>query len=415
MSTEIDVSKLLVNDLKAELKKRGASVAGKKADLSKRLQEILTEEVKATEKTEEDQAEETAEKPTEESPFEQAPEIHEDKQEDKELETSSSNAKTKIVDEVSEKIEPKVEIQNETKNSEASLEGTDEMKPEKDGKEEIIENETEIDKKPNNKIEKEEEDKAKDEDLPMKTTKNVRIDNFQRPLNIRGLHQWLQEVCDCSIEEKNIWLNPIKTHGYVTFNTEEEATRCVKTVTGMRFPSTNTNLLEVSNTEITAEEAPSSAEAALKPGQWRGTTLNPPSPRGIVIPNNPTLEAGPVVGEKRKIFSANTSASGSGSGNIFGLSGTSNIFKAGMEGIKAGAIGNLIPTPTGFVTKKHRLSLGDRFPVEEETRERGKFKEGGRSQDPLFRKTSFSPSIYWAPVPEHVAEVRMERQRRNRR
>eukprot|EP01041_Mallomonas_annulata_P005491 gene5491-11044_t len=110
-------------------------------------------------------------------------------------------------------------------------------------------------------------------------SKHLRIDNFQRPLKLNGLHTWLEDRCGHSIHIDNIWLNSIKTHGYVSFDTEEQATHCREAVYGQNFPPGSPLTLTADFTTVSAKDAQNSNEAQLKFDAWiknvKSTTTTP--------------------------------------------------------------------------------------------------------------------------------------------
>lgn len=111
--------------------------------------------------------------------------------------------------------------------------------------------------------------KRKMSSTPRTPTSHVRIDNFQRPMTLRGLLDWLSEQLQDTIQESNVWLNGIKTHCYIDFPSIEAATKCIEAVSGKKFPSTNSNILEASYTDVSVEDCPTSSEAAQPPGAWK--------------------------------------------------------------------------------------------------------------------------------------------------
>ena len=100
-------------------------------------------------------------------------------------------------------------------------------------------------------------------------TNNVRIDNFQRPFSLQQLIEFLEENLQFKINEQNLWLNSIKTHCYITFDNDVDATTCINNIKGKRFPSTNSTELTADFTKVSVQEAPSSREAYEMPGNWK--------------------------------------------------------------------------------------------------------------------------------------------------
>ena len=105
-----------------------------------------------------------------------------------------------------------------------------------------------------------------------KQTKNVRIDNFQRPFTLKQLQEFLELLLSMKIDDQNIWLNSIKTHCYLTFDTEVDAMNCINKIKGQRFPSTSPTELAADYTKVSVQEAPTSIEADTIPSEWKKLT-----------------------------------------------------------------------------------------------------------------------------------------------
>lgn len=222
----------LVADLRAALKERGASIVGKKAELFERLCELLEQE-ENNEGAEKAQDTNPPDEKIEEQP---SSSIKSNEPEDsievivKEIELSAVPlalplASSKTLEEAT--VSTTV-ASVEHSSSSSSSSGDDSM-----------------------------------------TT--VRIDNFQRPLQARALKEWLERICDTTIDDASLWVNQIKTHCYVDFPTLKLARQCVSRVVGQRFPSNSTIDLEADITSVSASEAPMSVEATLKPGAWKSS------------------------------------------------------------------------------------------------------------------------------------------------
>jgi hypothetical protein len=112
------------------------------------------------------------------------------------------------------------------------------------------------------------------------TSCHIRIDNFQRPLTLRTLILWLEEKLNLKISETNVWVNNIKTHCYVTFESTEEAKYCKETIEGLKYPPTNVLSLVVNYTKLPASEASGSSEAILKYQDWLITQQGPAATGG---------------------------------------------------------------------------------------------------------------------------------------
>lgn len=98
-------------------------------------------------------------------------------------------------------------------------------------------------------------------------SRHIRIDNFQRPLLNKCLISWLEELCGHS--DFDIWLNPIKTHCYLTFTSVDAARYCLEKVQGKKFDHLQRLPLVASFTTVSSKEAPTSSEAALPPKEYR--------------------------------------------------------------------------------------------------------------------------------------------------
>jgi chromosome segregation ATPase len=100
-------------------------------------------------------------------------------------------------------------------------------------------------------------------------TSHVRIDNLLRPLLKKNLKEWLESLCGHPINASSIWLNDIKTHCYIDFDSVEAAQHCLTMVHGQTFPPHNSQTLSADFTGVSAAEAPNSEEAALPPIEWK--------------------------------------------------------------------------------------------------------------------------------------------------
>lgn len=381
MVTVEDVEKMLVNDLKAELKSRGASTAGKKAELQERLIELI----KAETVTPDQQAAESAPETVKTDTIAGALNTDTDKVSTTEVEQVLI-VENKIIETKHEVLEPK---------DVGKLGNTESNQPTNSAN--VITNEL---PQVENSTKKEGEEgglkervrakalllKTVDSDSPSEpeksstiVTKNVRIDNFQRPLNTKLLIQWLNETCSCEITECMIWVNAIKTHCYITFHSEDDATRCIQRVTGQKFPSTMTNTLVCNYTQVKVEDAPHSAEAALKPGEWQ--QAKPTAAK--------TNETTPTANtsNKRKL----EDDSQSGTVKVAKTAGGLNLFKRAAE---SALVNNEQSSSLRHGANNGREVIVTKQPV------------SNVSLDTLYRKTETKPPIYWLPVSDEIAERR---------
>lgn len=227
---------------------------------------------------------------------------------------------------------------------------------------------------------------------PSQSTKTVRIDNFQRPLNLKVMLQWLSGLCETVIEEKNVWINNIKTHCYIDFDTTELAEKCICKVTGLKYPATSTSLLVANFTTTSAIEAPSSVEASLPPSEWK-------SPAG---PKVQLTDGKSVLGKRKSEESENVSSSSS---KLTRLGG--NLFLKATEGA-------LLSHNTSAKTS-NIYSGTSQNKIESQANRNGRIVHLQGEQQPLkvkmalediFRKTLTQPHIFWMPVSEDQAEKR---------
>jgi hypothetical protein len=252
-------------------------------------------------------------------------------------------------------------------------------------------------------------------------TRNVRIDNFQRPWQLRTFQAYLAEQLDTIIEDAQIWVNNIKTHVYVTLSSVDEASKCIDFVSGKRYPETSTMLLIGNYTDVTAQEAPASLEAQAKPGDWQ--KLN----GKLVAHGSP--------------HRPDTNTPSPRSQNFTGVSESMNrlggglLRKAVVDAADSAKSAPLLGTGTDRLRQsrdikdrigepvKRKLSEDDvEIPLETEngpgtpaskrTRLPGKAvakavdEEEVVTLDDLFKKTDAAPSLYWLPVSNEEAARR---------
>ncbi|RYG58591.1 hypothetical protein EON64_21160, partial [archaeon] len=191
--------------------------------------------------------------------------------------------------------------------------------------------------------------KAMAEDTP---STHVRIDYFQRPLNLKAMLAWLSELLEFEISSEATWLNSIKTHCYIDFATIEQAKTCISKVVGKKYPSTSTALLQAHFTQVSAKEAVSHPEAAMKPGEWRRVESKD---------TNKTAE-----------HSAHIAAS----------------------------------TPLKRTIQQTVSSSSHEAADVRAVEKRSRTAPSNDQLDALFKKTSFSPPLYWKPAPEEVVSRR---------
>eukprot|EP01038_Epipyxis_sp_PR26KG_P005655 gene5655-7810_t len=448
-----DLKSFLVNDLKNELKLRGASTQGKKAELCERLTNLIEKEILTKKEYEvADNVNGIDDLSTNSLNGSNQIEILKNKDENSSIVESDINlngneinieesvttdaantnqgieSKVELENESNKPLQSQIILSNEVEANIASIVASNESNNEimdinVDQVAEIIVS----DNNQNNNLLIEEMrlkekiflNKAKKE---VKKTKFVRIDNFQRPWNIKGLQQWLLETTSMTIDIRNIWFNSIKTHCYIDFETEEDAQKCIESVTGKVFPSTNLSKLVANFTAVSVADAPTSFEASQKPGQWR---LNSASEDNQIKGLNQTigLKRKGVVGVSLDSDSNNQSNLPSAqSSSLGGL----NLFK------KATAVAVATVPSKAFREEKRPISMSTQ-PTESVSNQtndrkleyfskkhRGESSNSGKMvgtdnqpnssyglNENLRRKTSFLPSLSWCTAPAHLIEKRL--------
>jgi hypothetical protein len=275
---------------------------------------------------------------------------------------------------------------------------------------------------------------------------HVRIDNFQRPLTLRSLVNWLDEKLNVKVEESNIWVNSIKTHCYVTFQSTEESKLCKEIIEGLKFPATNPLSLIVNYSKLPAKEASGSSEAALKYQDWQASLSQNVS--------------GPItkrLGSKKEKLSVQTEDTPTGPSS---LGKRKSIGQGGgIAGAMFGVIRNTLQnaaaasaqeqtkspridrntTPRGLTPGEPPLDVSPTVdaattatteppteppPQTASGKNKRERKRGGKSKpimqasekqkeltlDDFFKKTVATPQLYWLPVP--VEEVEKRRQQK---
>eukprot|EP01040_Poterioochromonas_malhamensis_P014154 gene14154-15650_t len=420
MVTIEDAKQMTVNDLKKELKHRGATTEGKKAELFERLVDLIKEE--------EEKSKETTAFPSKAE--ENIPEVeNKDTNNDEaplvKAELSTEDSLKRDVENVQEKLEvpgpienkeeliqtiatPLTEIQVSRSESEVKLiETTDQSNTQVESQPIEPTEPTTLPTQPslslnekikqNMKKRKEQENSEVSNSLSTQSsqptskpssqaeekTTHIRVDNFQRPLNVKNLVKWLSDILQISVTEDKIWFNFIKTHCYIDFQSIEDAEICISKVTGLKYPNTSTAILSAHFTTVSVADAPTSTEASLKPGEWlKYKTMNNDS--------NQSNNEGTLLG-KRKSEDVKL--------------GGANIFK--RAAVTAFQTNITTSTPKSTNTSSRLVQpLGSSFMATKEVDSRQKELPGQKSLDERFRKTKTLPSISWLPVEESVAERR---------
>jgi hypothetical protein len=152
---------------------------------------------------------------------------------------------------------------------------------------------------------------------------HVRIDNFQRPLTLRTLISWLEDKLPLKVTEPNVWLNSIKTHCYISFESIDDAKLCKETIEGLKYPPTNMFSLVVNYTKLPASEASGSAEAMLKYQDWLATIQGPVEGQGKVKGQGTISKRLGTKKEKLLIQTEGTPATGTATGSTTATTGSS--------------------------------------------------------------------------------------------
>ena len=101
------------------------------------------------------------------------------------------------------------------------------------------------------------------------TSYHVRIDNFQRPLTDKLLFEWLAKTLGHEVRKEQLWMNKIKTHCYIDFDSHNLAKSCITAVTGKKVDLKHTLELVADFTEISSNLAENSFEGKMKPNEWK--------------------------------------------------------------------------------------------------------------------------------------------------
>lgn len=269
---------------------------------------------------------------------------------------------------------------------------------------------------------------------------HVRIDNFQRPLHVKALIEWLQALCLCIISPEAIWINSIKTHCYVDFSTYTEAKLCIEKVAGLKFPLTSTYILQANFTLVSAAEAPHSTEAAMKPGAWKQSTpvgskrkIEEVAKEEITTSDDLKLEPDDKAADVDETAAAASKRPAVNRASTRAV-GTADIFRRATAGILFGGsksatdalqqrskghssrASEVALTPSSFSSSAQSQAtvVGD-----DESHTSGAQRwivssssdgSGGRGNrvDDLFKKTAAYPPIFWLPVGDEVVQQRLK-------
>lgn len=257
------------------------------------------------------------------------------------------------------------------------------------------------------------------DDAPSGAEFHVRIDNFQRPLTDKLLFEWLARVLGHEVAKEKLWMNKIKTHCYIDFDTLQLADACIAAVTGQKVDDKHSLHLVAASTDVCSKDAENSIEGKLKPNEWKNSKMQKfsgsESSAGLgnqhgIPPKIPavSMATGSIDMIKKAAYSATNSltkvalpnqniSSESIQGNIqVGFSTKRNSSGAGLMN-EISKRPNLGADPNSFeITRKEdapRVIQNQEFNDTVEL-------------DTLFRKTVTLPPLYWLPVPDHIVELR---------
>lgn len=260
--------------------------------------------------------------------------------------------------------------------------------------------------------------------------RHVRIDNFQRPLTDKLLFEWLAITLGYELSKEHLWMNKIKTHCYIDFDSLALAEACIAAVTGQKVNSKHTQHLVAALTKVSAADAETSIEGNMKPSEWKNCQssakkVNTSSPSA----NSTSKAQGPGYQTKTEQgFSVSNDALISPS--TFSITNNKAAYIHQLEN-RESIRGN---TQIGFSTKRNSGAAGlteesskrqntgttsISTSLLKEMREKEKERElqiapnnlqnnfGDTVElDTLFRKTKSLPPLYWLPVPAEIVSKR---------
>lgn len=116
-----------------------------------------------------------------------------------------------------------------------------------------------------------------------RATTTLRIDNFRRPFTLNAVKAFLRQ-CGAMVAD-GFWMNAIKTHCYVTYNTVDEARQTMTRINGHVWPPETGQALAVTFSTLSA------AEIAARGGQPEPTLEKQPA-RGEAATRSTTSTRG---------------------------------------------------------------------------------------------------------------------------
>jgi RNSP1-SAP18 binding (RSB) motif len=257
------------------------------------------------------------------------------------------------------------------------------------------------------------------DDAPSGGEFHVRIDNFQRPLTDKLLFEWLAKVLGHEVPKEKLWMNKIKTHCYIDFETLELANACIAAVTGQKVDDKHSLHLVAASTDVSSKDAENSVEGKLKPNEWKNSKMQKISgsessgignQHGIPpkIPAAMSMAAGSLDMIKKAAYSATNSSTKVAQPNH-------NILSESIQGnIQVGFSTKRNSSGAGLTNENSKRPNLGTAPSSIEVARKEDIPRKVQNQDfndtveldTLFRKTVALPPLYWLPVPDHIVELR---------
>lgn len=390
----IDPSSLKVTELRAELSSRKLPTKGKKDELIARLKEALENE-----NTNEAAEATSTEKPAETSEESNAAEVEakDPVEEDTEKlvepveETTTAAQVTEKVEEmeVEQPVAEVTEVPKETAVVESEEQSSEKIEEKvkdaaqeetiEESKKDIIEKTEVVDDKPGpeetnsegttlkRKLSAEDADSSNEKRSKVDTTSTgcsaLYVKGFVRPLISRNV----QELFGKYGSVKRFWMDFIKTHSYVIYETEEEANNAFDNINGIVFPPDTGKTLTAG--KLTTEQAEQLIE-------YEQTAAS----------NHIRIEWEPLVEKVKAGETLPQSPDGSGSAVRVARSiGMGQIAKQLAQAAE--------PIPNAA----RQITITASTPVAKE-----------RSLDELFRKTETLPHLYYLPVSDEEASIKLK-------
>ncbi|KAI8061911.1 hypothetical protein BDF21DRAFT_131797 [Thamnidium elegans] len=355
--SSIDPSSLKVVDLRAELSKRNLPTKGKKDELIERLNEAL--ELQSNQKSVEplieqpkEQVEKLAEK-TEEAPIKSTKEEVDTQHVEQSAETTTEKSNELAVEEA-EQVKQDVTAPSQEKPKESNV-----VTP----KQEIMDTDRNAKRRLSTGNERTEEKRAKIESKDFEGIESsaIYVKGFVRPLIIRTV----QELFGKYGKIKRFWMDSIKTHCYVVYETDAEAKSAFAEINGIVFPKDTGKVLTVGGltpeqVEQLIEHEQSAAEKRLRV-DWEASVEK--------VKSGATLPSSPITDNARKSRSI----------------GMGQIAKQLAQAAE--------PVAT--------MSRHVHVEAVQEPKE--------RTLEDLFRKTKALPHLYYLPVSDEEAKIKLNK------